>query len=97
MFAADNNEIDEETLDGKQTTHATTLVVYKKDNLVQHLYGMYMQTIRNEKADKILLLHAKHAASDFTRIVIQSPDTDVLVFMLFSILVAWLRRIVVPL
>ena len=26
-----------------------------------------------------LLLHAKHAASDFPRIVVKSPDTDVLV------------------
>ena len=38
-----------------------------------------MQTTHNEEADTILLLHAKHAASDFTRIVVQSPDTDVLV------------------
>ena len=30
QFAADNNDINEETLDGKQTTQATTLVVYKK-------------------------------------------------------------------
>lgn len=30
QFAADNNDINEETLDGKNTTHATTLVVYQK-------------------------------------------------------------------
>ena len=30
QFAADNNDINEETLDGKRTTHATTLVVYQK-------------------------------------------------------------------
>ena len=30
QFAADHNGINEETLDGKQTTHATTLVVYQK-------------------------------------------------------------------
>ena len=30
QFAADNNDINEETLDGKQTTHAITLVVYQK-------------------------------------------------------------------
>ena len=29
QFAADNNDFNEETLDGKQTTHATTLVVYQ--------------------------------------------------------------------
>ena len=55
------------------------LLCTKKDNLVQHLYGVYMQTIYNKEADTRLLLHAKHAASDFTRIVDQSPNTDVLV------------------
>ena len=30
QFAADNNDLNEETLDGKRTTHATTLVVYQK-------------------------------------------------------------------
>ncbi|CAB4033844.1 Hypothetical predicted protein [Paramuricea clavata] len=30
QFAADNNDINEETLDGKDTTHATTLVVYQQ-------------------------------------------------------------------
>ena len=30
QFAADNNDINEETLDGKQTTHATTLVIYQR-------------------------------------------------------------------
>ena len=28
--AADNNDIDEETLDGKNTTHATTLAVFQR-------------------------------------------------------------------
>ena len=51
----------------------------KNNNLEQHLYGVYMQTIHNEEADTRLLLNAKHAASDFTRIVVQFPDTDVLV------------------
>ena len=55
------------------------LLCTKKDNLEQHLYGVYMQTIYNEEADTRLLLHAKHAASDLTRIVVQFPDTDVLV------------------
>ena len=30
QFAAYNNDLNEETLDGKSTTHATTLVVYQK-------------------------------------------------------------------
>ena len=30
QFAGDNNDINEETLDVKQTTHATTLVIYQK-------------------------------------------------------------------
>ena len=30
QFAADNNDFNEETLDGKQTTHSTTLVVYQR-------------------------------------------------------------------
>ena len=30
QFAADNNDLNEETLDGKSTTHATTLVEYQK-------------------------------------------------------------------
>ena len=30
QLAADNNDLSEETLDGKNTTHATTLVVYQK-------------------------------------------------------------------
>ena len=29
--AADNNDLNEETLDGKQTTHATTIVVYQRE------------------------------------------------------------------
>lgn len=29
QLAADNNVINEETLDGKNTTHATTMVVYQ--------------------------------------------------------------------
>ena len=33
----------------------------------------------HEEADTRLLLHVKHATSDFTRIVAQSLDTDVLV------------------
>lgn len=33
-FGADNNDINEETLDGKDTTHATTLVAYQRK-----LYG----------------------------------------------------------
>ena len=33
----------------------------------------------HEEADTSLLLHVKQAESDFTRIVVQSPDTDVLV------------------
>ena len=57
-FAADNNNINKETLYGKQTTHAT---------------------IHNEEADTRLLLHTKHTASNFTRIVVQLSDTDVLV------------------
>ena len=28
--AVDNNDIDEETLDGKHTTHSTTVVLYQK-------------------------------------------------------------------
>ena len=30
QFAGDNNDINEETLDGKQTTHATTLLIYQR-------------------------------------------------------------------
>ena len=30
QLAADNNDINKETLDGKNTTHATTLVVYQR-------------------------------------------------------------------
>ena len=30
QMAADNNDINEETIDGKNTTHATTLVVYQR-------------------------------------------------------------------
>ena len=33
----------------------------------------------HEEADTRLLLHAKHAASDYPRTVVQSPDTDVIV------------------
>ena len=31
QFAADNNDLNEDTLDGKQTTHATTLVAYQRE------------------------------------------------------------------
>ena len=30
QIAADNNDLNEETLDGKNTTHATTMVVYQR-------------------------------------------------------------------
>ena len=33
----------------------------------------------HEEANTRLLLHAKHAASDYPWIVVQSPDTDVIV------------------
>ena len=33
QFAADNNDFNKEILDGKQTTHATTLVVYQKGQI----------------------------------------------------------------
>ena len=33
--AADNNDINEETIDGKTTTHATTLVLYQKGQFEQ--------------------------------------------------------------
>jgi hypothetical protein len=45
QIAADYNDINEETLDGKNTTHATTMVIYQKKpfgpqeppkSLVQH-------------------------------------------------------------
>ena len=29
-MAADNNDINEETLDGKKTTHATTMAIYQR-------------------------------------------------------------------
>ncbi|MCG7875527.1 MAG: hypothetical protein N0C90_04285, partial [Candidatus Thiodiazotropha endolucinida] len=35
QFAGDNNDINEETLDGKQTTHATTLVIYQKGDFAE--------------------------------------------------------------
>ena len=31
QFAGDNNDLNEETLHGKQTTHATTLLAYQKE------------------------------------------------------------------
>ena len=31
QFAADNNDLNEDTLDGKQTTHATTIVAYQRE------------------------------------------------------------------
>ena len=31
QFAADNNDFKEETLDGKNTTHATTMVIYQRE------------------------------------------------------------------
>ena len=47
QFAADNNDINEETLDGKQTTHVTTLVVYQKGQFgtepLRHIYADHSQ------------------------------------------------------
>ena len=47
QFAADKNDINEETLDGKQTTHATTLVVYQKGQFgtapLRHVYADHSQ------------------------------------------------------
>ena len=39
--AADNLDFNEETLDGKQTTHATSLVLYQRQPLEVMLYGQY--------------------------------------------------------
>ena len=39
--------------------------------------GQYTLRSDHEEADTRLLLHAKHASEDHERIVIQSPDTDV--------------------
>lgn len=43
QFAADNNDINEETLDGKHTTHATTLVAYQREQYgpkpAREIYG----------------------------------------------------------
>ena len=51
QFAADNNDINEETLDGKQTTHATTLVVYQKGHFgtapVRRKYADHSQRKRS--------------------------------------------------
>ena len=51
QFAADNNDIHEETLDGKQTTHATTLVVYQKGHFgaapLQRVYADHSQRKRS--------------------------------------------------
>jgi hypothetical protein len=37
QFAADNNDLNEETLDGKNTTHATTMVIFQKQVYGPHL------------------------------------------------------------
>ena len=51
QFAADNNAINEETLDGKQTTHATTLDVYQKGHFgtapVRRVYADHSQRKRS--------------------------------------------------
>ena len=38
-FAADNNDLNVETLDGKSTTHATTLVMYQEQDVGQGNFG----------------------------------------------------------
>ena len=51
QFAADNNDINEKTLDGKQTTHVTTLVVYQKGHFgaapLQRVYADHSQRKRS--------------------------------------------------
>ena len=58
QLAADNNDINEETLDGKNTTHATTMVVYQKKqfgpepplmSLAQH--GKRRQSLQADESD----------------------------------------------
>ena len=51
-------------------------VVLVRTGEVIEIAALYLD---HEEADTRLLLHAKHAASDFTRIEVQSPDTDALV------------------
>ena len=49
----------------------------------------------HKEADPRLLLHAKHAADNATRVVIQSPDTDVLVICTSHFQQPPMRRVVV--
>ena len=37
-----------------------------------------------EESDTRIMLHARHASNDNDRIVIQSPDTDVVVLSIYS-------------
>ena len=39
QVAADNNDLNEETLDGRNTTHVTTLVMYQKGLFSSKQYG----------------------------------------------------------
>lgn len=46
QLAANNNDLNEETIDGKNTTHATTIVVYQKRGfLVQNYHLPQLETI----------------------------------------------------
>ena len=49
QLAADNNDFNEETLDGKNTTHATTMVVYHRKPFGPEPPQMWLLTIHNEE------------------------------------------------
>ena len=78
QFAADNNDIHEETLDGKNTTHATTLVVYQK----KPLGPMPPPEVHADHADKRRSLQTAYFDCLFqtsigqTRAVCLAPDSQ---------------------
>ena len=48
QLAADNNDLNEETIDGKNTTHATTMVVYQRNVLVQNYHLSQQEIIHRD-------------------------------------------------
>ena len=52
-FAADNNDLNEETLDGKSTTYATTLVMYQEQDIGHGNFGhCFLQQSRDKRKER---------------------------------------------
>ncbi|EDO46217.1 predicted protein [Nematostella vectensis] len=61
--------------------HDPTAVVAVREGEIETLHQLYSN---HKEADTRILLHATHASQEMTRVVIQSPDTDVAILAIHA-------------